>query len=508
VSSGARALRYASIVKIRRAVHSLPSRRGRALVLALLAALLPLSCGGEEAPRERPDVVFILIDTLRADHLGAFGYDRPTSPRLDRLAEEGARFTDVTAQSSWTLPSMVSLFSGRYLTDYRDFPANDAPQIAETFRAAGYATVGVVGNVLMQPERGYSRGFDHYDARPGVQPEGVEGTRARDFPELEADLWGPVDAALNAPERKPLFLYLHPFDPHGPYKGDPRLNAELPLAGAPDFTDDDWHANAIAERGAPPPDGRTWAPEMAQLKRDRGLYDQDIRLTDEGVARVLDGLAERGVLDNAIVVIASDHGECLWERVSFAKPDELKQRPPRTFFYQDHGAFLYQEGIHTPLILWGAGVPAGVTVDAPVENVDVFPTLLELCNVPARGELHGRSLAPLMRGERPDDWRDEVYSHILYGSMIREVTSGEKFIVTSELGQKVDWPTETFRLKDDPLERNPLDDEALTARLRARIHAWRERYPTESTFGRKRDEHEQKLMGDLGYTEQHTGGDE
>jgi arylsulfatase A-like enzyme len=488
----------------------MPVLRAKSLplpVAAVTCALAVGGCGHEPADAARPDVVLIVIDTLRADRLGSYGYPRATSPRMDRLAAEGARFADVTAQSSWTLPSMVSLFTGRYLTDYRDFPAEDAPVLAEAFHAAGYATVGVVGNVLLQPEQGYDRGFDHYDARPGEQPPGVDAVRARSIEELEEALWGPVDAALAGPDKKPLFLYLHPFDPHAPYAGSTALDAELPPSQAPPVEPAGWPAAALAERGPAPPAGRAdWAPELAGIRRGRGLYDQDVRLTDEGVARVLAGLEQRGVLERAVVAILSDHGECLWERVAPKKPDELRALPPPDFFYQEHGAYLYEEGVRTPFLLWGAGVPAGVVVDAPVENVDLFPTLLELCDVPARGSLHGRSLVPLLDGTPPAAWRENVYAQLLHSRSIRELATGKKLIVPTEHGEKVGVPIDAFDLAADPHERAPIEDAGVRERLRGKIEAWRERYPTESTLGRKRDAASRKMLGDLGYTDAHTGG--
>lgn len=487
------------------APKTLPVRALAALALALAGA-----CGGGDGASERrPDVVLIVIDTLRADRLGSYGYPRPTTPALDRLAAGGTRFSDNTAQSAWTLPSMVSLLSGRYLTAYRDFPDPKAPALAEVFHGAGYRTVGVVGNVLLRPEAGFDRGFDHYDARPGEQPPGEERVRARSTDELAAALWEPLDAALAAPEggvRPPLFLYLHPFDPHGPYLGSPALDAELPPAEAPAVEPAGWQAEALSALGPPPPAGeKDWSRELAELRRQRGLYDQDVRLTDDALARILAGLEQRGVLAHAVVAVVADHGECLYERLGPMPRERLRSAPPATFFYQDHGAYLYEEAVHTPFLLSGAGVPAGRVVAAPVENVDLFPTLLELCGVPARGELHGRSLVPLLDGDAPREWRTTVHSHVLFSTSVRDVAAGLKLIVPTEPGTKVGVPVELLHLADDPRELHPSDDPAEHARLESLLSAWQNRYPTESTLGHKPDEEGQKLLHDLGYTDAHTG---
>ncbi len=489
-----------------RAPKTLPGR----VLAALWGCLALAACGGSDAdPGRRPDVVLIVIDTLRADHLSSYGYPRPTTPALDRLAAEGTRFADTTSQSAWTLPSMVSLFSGRYLSAYRDFPDPKAPALAEVFHGAGYRTVGVVGNVLLRPEAGFGRGFDHYDARPGTQPPGDDRVRARSIDELAEALAGPLDEALApGPDggRPPLFLYLHPFDPHAPYAGSPELDAELPPAGAPPVEPPTWQAEALAALGPRPPAGEAdWSRELAELRRRRGLYDQDVRLTDDALGRILLDLERRGVLAHAVVAVLSDHGECLYERLGPMQRERLRGEPPATFFYQDHGAYLYEEAVRTPLILWGAGVPAGRTVQAPVENVDLFPTLLELCGVPARGELHGRSLVPLLAGDAPAGWRATVHSHVLFSTSVREVQSGLKLIVPTEQGQKVGVPIELLRLPDDPRELRPIEDAAERARLAALLAAWQQRYPTESTFGQKPDEVGIKMLHDLGYTDTHTG---
>ncbi|MEM7309233.1 MAG: sulfatase [Planctomycetota bacterium] len=484
--------------------------RSAAAALAL-ASGLALSCSGGEAGAERrPDVVLIVIDTLRADRLSCYGYPRPTTPVLDRLAREGARFQDVTAQSSWTLPSMVSMLSGRYLTAYRDFLDAGAPTLAETFAEAGYSTVGVVGNVLLKPEGGFGRGFDHYDARPAPGTPGDDRVRARDIEDLAAAMWEPLDEALatgDDGERPPLFLYLHPFDPHAPYVGDATLDAPLPPAEAVAVEPAGWQAETLARLGPAPPAGDDgWGNELAELRRRRGLHDQDVRHTDDVLGEVLAELEQRGVLENCVLAVVSDHGECLWERLAPMPPDRLRREPPATFFYQDHGAYLYEEGVATPMLFWGTGVEAGLEPAVPVENVDVFPTLLELCQVPARGDLHGRSLAPLLRGDEPGPWRETVHSQVLFSTSIRDLTSGEKLIVPTEHGERLGAPSELFRLGDDPLERTPIDDAAAASRLRARIEAWTERYPTSSTFGMAHDPEREKMLNDLGYTDAHTGG--
>ena len=182
-----------------RAIVSLPG----------LLLLVTASCGAE--PEERhPDVLLLVIDTLRADHLGCYGYERPTSPVIDSIAERGTVFTRTSAQAPWTLPSMSSMFTGRYLTAHRDFPEEQAPALAESFQAGGYHTIGIVGNTLLEAEHGFGRGFDEYVV--------VSGEKARAFPGLLELLREPLELAVAEEERAPLFLYVHAFDPHAPYE--------------------------------------------------------------------------------------------------------------------------------------------------------------------------------------------------------------------------------------------------------------------------------------------------
>jgi arylsulfatase A-like enzyme len=143
----------------------------------LIPFLFALACS-KPAPNtvRRPDVFLIVVDTLRADHLGCYGYPRPSSPNLDRLAAEGAVFEDATSQASWTRLSMVSMLQGHYVTDYRDVFEEKAPTLAEVFHQAGYRTVGEVANILLSADAGFGRGFDHYDARgPSKEDKASDG---------------------------------------------------------------------------------------------------------------------------------------------------------------------------------------------------------------------------------------------------------------------------------------------------------------------------------------------
>ena len=261
---------------------------------ALFVAALLVSCGGtEEAPQDerRPDVILFVIDTLRKDHLSCYGYERPTSPTVDRLAREGALFLDPVAQSSWTRPSMVSMLHGRYVTESRDMFFEDAPTLAEQFEEAGYRTLGVVGNILLSAENGFDRGFQHYDARRNEEPSRAKGGSTRQLETLARDLWPQLERALepeDGGERPPLFVYVHAMDPHNPYVPHPQYDGDLAVGGA--RPSEEWHHEVFAQGGGPAPEADPeWRKAWKRLQIARGRYDQEIRYTDG----VLDSMLER-----------------------------------------------------------------------------------------------------------------------------------------------------------------------------------------------------------------------
>jgi arylsulfatase A-like enzyme len=477
---------------------------------SVLAALAGLgACGGDAQP---PDVVLIVVDTLRADRLSAYGYPRPTAPFLEQLAREGTLFEDATTQFSWTMPSMVSLFTGHYLTEFMPVVPSDAPTLAECFQRAGYTTLAVVSNMLVEPTAGFARGFDHYDVRPSPDPE-VSHQLWRTAAEIRADLRPELERVL-APDahgrRKPVFLYVHTFDPHHPYQAHDDLAQALPVTATLPVEPAGWQESVLAERGPPATDG-DWTEELAFLHEERGRYDQEVRYTDEELRRLSGELAELGLLDNAVVAFVADHGEGLWEHVRPEMATQpLAEAPPPQFFYQSHGQVQYQEVLHTPFILWGAGVPRDVRVRAAVENVDLAPTLLELADVPALSALHGRSLVELMHG-RAGPWREHVFSNATRFTSVREIATGLKLVIPQPIARALGHSEQLFDLRADPHERVDLaaDRPQDVARLK-QVHAeWKRRFPTPNYLEKsvREDDAARRavLLRELGYAGSETG---
>jgi arylsulfatase A-like enzyme len=349
---------------------------------------------------ERRQVILVVSDTLRADHLGCYGYFRPTSPRIDRFAAEGVRFANHISQAPYTLPSFTSLITGQFGTTHKvlanpsgrhpNFAValdDTTPVLADLFRAAGepvriesgrYVSGGMLtasfDNLVNFPNhpKWFVRGYEyHVCVTPGTQRMvGAEVLHRRLFPWLEQHAGDDF------------FLFIHYWDVHGPYLApEPfgqgyvaqRLGVEIPVHTAANGAD--------YVRG--------WGPvaEITAEARARiDAYDGGIAYFDHMFGALLDHLAQLGIAQQALMALTADHGESLAEhRVPFAH-DEL-----------------YEATIRVPLILRAPGrLPAGGVVTALSQAVDVAPTLLELAGLPelaATPSFQGRSLLPLVRGD-------------------------------------------------------------------------------------------------------------
>ena len=476
---------------------SLPLRP-RAALLAALALLLPSlgACGRSEAAGRPPDVVLIVVDTLRADRVGAYGYPRPTTPVLDGLAADGALFEDAVAQSSWTLPSMVSMLSSRYVTSYRDRMLEDSPALAELLKDEGYTTVGVCANGLLQPDHGFARGFDRYVVERTLRSADVADTPYREADEVLELVEQELD---RVDEDAPLFLYVHLMDPHAPYVGRARYDLELPLAGTLKLPREGWHKDQYeAALGGPV---ERWGGWLATMNRARAHYDQEVRHADQAIGRLLDELRERGRLERAVVAVTSDPGAGLYTRRA-TLPPEQELPPPTVFFHPEHGLMLNQELVAAPLVLWGRGVPEGVRVPAAVENVDVLPTLLELVGAEPPPELAGESLVPAM--EDPLGAQQEpVFSWVMHQMAVREPDTGWKLLVPTPAGRLRGGEPQLVHLPSDPEERANRLEEApeVAARLFARLERFLAEHVTPSSLNQPASaEHLERLRG-LGYTD-------
>ena len=334
----------------------------RLTACAIAATVLFPACGrGSTAARTvGGPIVLISIDTLRADHLPAYGYAQVKTPAIDTLAADGVLFERAYSHAPQTLPAHVSILSGRLpfehgVRDNAGFSVLPSePMLPDRLRARGWATGGVVSAFVLRKETGIDKGFDFFDgSMPPAQADMGIGQVQRDGAESEAiaERW------LDGQSSPKFFLFLHLYEPHKPY--------------------------------TPPERFKQYAP-----------YDGEIAYADEIVGRLIAHLKSRQLYDQAMIVLLSDHGEGLGDHGE-----------------QEHGLFVYDEAIHVPLIIKrprAAG--AGRRERTPVQHIDLVPTFLALAAGPASAEgprYKGRSLVPLLEGA--GSIADEaIYSEALY----------------------------------------------------------------------------------------------
>lgn len=490
--------------------------RARRLVGALLAAGLAglaagPACRGQA--RERPrHVLLIVVDTLRADHVGAYGElpepfaagPSPT-PAIDALARRGALFERAYAQSSWTAPSMVSLMTGRRVAGDRlsiplpegvslNLPDDDPelskrlrreaariPTMATAFRAAGWSTAAFICNDIVSAENGYAHGFDVFEQH---QP----------YIGFEA----PIRAWFERHSHENTFTYVHLNEPHDPYRPPdgvrfPESFKELWQASPPGITVARRHflEGQRVQLGLPPID-----EDVTDIELESARYVDDVRFGDNRVGALLSGLEDAGMLEDTLIVLTADHGEGLWTRAAFASgsrgkiqledrrppPPEPGQHapvvPPSLFWSMKvtHGNQLYSELTRIPLIVSGPGFPADRRFDLAVENVDVWPTLLEACGLALPTRLDGRSLFELC--ESSSSWRQSkplAFSATRYGVTVLDQDAWQ-LISPTALGTCLEGLTpELYNLRGDPSARTNVAaaHPELTERLRDEAAAMR-----------------------------------
>lgn len=344
-------------------------------------------------PTQRPNVILISLDTLRADRLGSYGYARPTSPNIDEIARQGARFELAFAQAPWTTPSHMSLFTSLYPSahglnqslDYFDGFSNgfgrfrrlpaERVTMAEVFQAHGYDTLGLVGGGTVAGALGFSQGFDIY--REGAF-------------KLTEPVWETLDRWLGSQGESPFFLFFHTFEVHSPYTELEFAKDLLTPSQRQDLE------QMFAEIRKPGFNFTKLRTELMQYLADQGLmrkeitgalYDGGIVVADRFIGRLVGRLKELGVYDRTVLVLTSDHGE------EFGDHSEDR-------VYDAHCATLYDELTRVPLIVRYPGiVPESQTVTEQVELIDVAPTLLDLLGIDIPGQMVGESFAKSLRGE-------------------------------------------------------------------------------------------------------------
>jgi len=483
--------------------------RAAGLALAAAGAALPCACAPGPSAPPGPDVVMVVVDTLRADHLPSYGYAKDTAPFLTELARTGTVFESAWSASSWTAPATASLFTGLLPAQHgvqmgynlvleereelRGLELNRIPAVLETlpefFRSRGYRTFGIADNPNVNPTEGFASGFDSFVN---------ENYRTARWVNEVLGEW--ADAIRASPAA---FVYLHYMDPHGPYfKRRPYFDLDddelgidpsvKPLKAVSAHDPDVPFVRRIdlvqILAGATEPAEVERRTELVQAYLD-AAYDSEIRYVDEHVREAFELL---GVDDETLVVFTSDHGEELFDHGQVG-----------------HEFTLYEELLHVPLVV---RLPASrrppvpvPRVTARVSTVDLFPTLRELVGAEPHPDHVGSSLVPLLTGSGTRATARPIVAMRLQELRDRPPVA-KRSLVDGDLKLIVTTPgdeLELFDLAADPDERTDLAAEraeragALRERLE-RLDASLERWPREFVEV-ELDDAKLDVLDDLGY---------
>jgi choline-sulfatase len=425
---------------------------GRATAVALSVVASALACGCERAPQRRaspPDVLLVTIDTLRADHVSAYGYARRTSPNLDRLAAGGALFEVAYAPSPATTPSHATLLTSRYPFGHgvlRNGIAlgDEVPSLPVLLADAGYLTAAFVSSFPVSSAFGLARGFSHFDERfDGVdlhpaarhKPDGAEIPFAR-LAERTVD--AALDWLATAPDSTPRFVWVHLFDPHAPYR-------------------------------APAPYGDAFrGPDTSREARRIDSYDGEILYADWHLGRLVEGMREKASAAGLLTVVTSDHGEAFHEHG-----------------WLGHNRSVFEEEVRIPLVVsWPGVILPGRRIAETVHLIDVLPTLASATRLATgSARFDGIDLLPVMTGTARLDSDRAVFLQRPYfenerrarrlgliGFELAARRGRWKYIEAAEEGR-----TNLFDLVDDPAERRDLGprEPERVSKLAGLVSAWR-----------------------------------
>ncbi len=360
------------------------------LPISMLSAAGPLACSSPQEPGEKRHIVLISIDTLRADYLGSYGHPYVRSPNIDALAEAGFLFERHVVAAPTTLASHTALMTGTWPhthgTPRNGFVvATQNNMLAEVLQAQGFATAGFIGAFPLSQRFAFNQGFDHWDERMS------RAKRPGRLEQSERPANEVTDAALAWADARGgegnVFLFVHYFDVHAPYT-PPGKYARLYREDESKVTGSlkDMH-RARDELAA------GHHSELNEILKQQ--YAAGVTWVDSEVGRLLEGLEDAGILEDAVVVLTSDHGEAL---------DRQRE-------HWNHGYTTYRESTRVPLIVrLPVGHPGGHRIDALVSNIDVMPTLLELFSVTQPMGIEGISFGGALSGGEFTAVRDVAYS--------------------------------------------------------------------------------------------------
>ncbi len=392
-----------------------------------------------------PNVVLISVDTLRADHITCYGYHRPTTPRIDRLAADGVVFLNTISSTSWTLPAHAALFTGLAdtvhactNTDKSLHPSRHT--LAERLGEVGYATAGFFSGPYLHPVFGLAQGFQIYQdctsyadfntatatANDTIEGPAVWQRSSRDV--TNPTVYNAVSNWLQHNTRRPFLLFIHLWDAHYDFIPPPPDATMFDAADTGTITGENFRENPRV------------VPEMPQRDLDHliALYDGEIAWTDAHVGKILDDLEVLDLNDSTIIVLTSDHGTAFFEHGQ-----------------KGHRNTLYDELIRIPLVIrYPKAIPAGLRIEEQARLIDVLPTLLDLIGLPRSDDMMGQTLTPLFSGGRLARSVPAVSELFSLGLNLRSNRRNEyKLIYDEKNSQGV-----VFDLRVDPAEQSVLKD--------------------------------------------------
>ena len=434
-------------------------------------------------PPNSPNVLFIVLDTVRAQSLSAYGYSRPTTPQLQRLAKNGVLFEQAISPAPWTLVSHATMFTGHFphelSADWEKPLDATYPTLAEDFRDHGYATAGFVANMIYcSYEMGLNRGFTHYEDYPvslrelamssslvsNVINSHVARQLAGNYDVFDRKSAGQVNHDflrwLSHNKQKPFFVFLNYFDAHEPYMPRAPFDAK--------FGQQTQRRNYLVKR---------WAHEGARLDKESmsqaeiqaelDAYEGSINYLDQELGLLFDELKQQQMLENTLVIITADHGEQFGEHGIFT-----------------HGNSLYLQSVRVPLLIsFPTHVPANTSVREPVTLRDLPATIIDLVQLGDKDRFPGNSLAQFWNGTTNTD--STTRSPLLSEANVGPDTKSHEPLFKGDMRSLVvdrkhyilngDGSEEVYDLDTDPLENKDLagSDEGrqITSRLRSMLKA-------------------------------------
>ena len=425
--------------------------------LVLVAALsggVIAGCGdgaqlgaGRAARDDRPNIILISVESLRADHVGCYGYQRDTTPAIDALSKEAVVFEQAYSVTSWTLTSHASMFTGLCPTAHQVIGPKDRlgasyTTMAELLRRAGYQTAGVIGGPFLRTKHNLHQGFEAYD-ESAANPRGNKAAWTDvTNPQVEASLTAFIKHARS--RTRPFFLFAYLWDPHYDYIPPGPYNKRFV---PPDAVPVDMHQYEIAGIVTKETSPNKLAYVISQ-------YDGEILWTDAVLGRLWELLREQGIWENTAIIVTADHGEEFFEHGT-----------------KGHKNNLYVESVHVPLVIKPPGQTTPSRDNRIVSLIDLPPTVFEFARVTTDQPIHGRSL---LRAAPADP--GPTFFELVTSNYFTRRTTGEKYKVSNQwhavregdfklvaVEKKNDEIRELYNVADDPGEQHPLGVEHQSA---------------------------------------------